>query len=304
MTDGGAGTPLRPGGRLSTAPDAIPPGALAGRTLVVKVGGSIQDDEPGMRGIARDVGALVGAGARVGVVHGGGKAVSAAMAGAGLQPVFVQGQRYTDARTLRIAERVLALETNALLVALLRAGGCDAVGLHSLGACVLHARRLRLPDAGGAPTVDLGFVGEVSAVDTPVLAALLRAGSVPVIAPVARWDAHGEGEPDRLNVNADLAAGAVAGALRADRLIILSDTPGVLTDPGDPASTAPALGRARIAELKARGVIDRGMLPKVDACLGALAGGAGGAVIADGREDGALLRCALGRPLVATMIGD
>lgn len=266
--------------------------------VVVKVGGSIQDDPAQLRLVAADAAALARDGVRPVLVHGGGKAISAAMKAAGLSPRFVHGQRYTDQATLEIVERCLCGpgSVNEELVSMIEQAGTPATGLHSLGACVLHARR---STPAGSPD-DLGLVGEVSRVSAPVIAGLCALGIIPVIAPVALADlgaAHAGTDRAfalplgaRLNVNADLAAGAVAAALRPTAFILVSDTPGIRTGTGD---YAPALTRADVERLRASGVIDGGMLPKVLGCAMALDAGVPNVLIVDGRSPGALRRAVL-----------
>ncbi len=268
------------------------------RRLVIKVGGSIQDQPAVMKSLMGEAAALALLGAKVCVVHGGGKAISAAMNAAGLQPRFIGGQRYTDAATLLIAERVLALSVNAELVRYVNESGARATGLHSLGACVLKAGRT-LP---AKPELDLGLVGEVVDVDATVIGALCDAGVVPVIAPVAldaaMDDAHPSQGPGKLNVNADLAAGTVAAAIKPDALVLVSDTPGVRVKDG---SYAKSLSREQVEALKREGVVDGGMLPKVRACEEALAAGVRDVCIVDGREPGSLLGAALGLEVRGTV---
>lgn len=283
---------------------------LRGQCVVVKVGGSIQDDVQQLALVASDIAVMRSVGAAVVVVHGGGKAISAAMKDAGLQPRFVQGQRFTDEATLKIAERVLAKVVNAELVGLIARAGVgegSVMGLHSLGTCVLGA--VRATKAGSAE--DLGFVGVVpkGGVNVAVIRGLTNQGIVPVIAPVA-MDLEGDGEGvGRLNVNADLAGGRVAAELRAAKFVMVSDTPGVRTDAKDASSYVKRLSRGDVERLKAAGVIDGGMLPKVQGCAMALeagvggvggggegGGGGGGVWIVDGRVAGAALMAAVDHP--------
>ncbi|MGQ0627985.1 MAG: acetylglutamate kinase [Phycisphaerales bacterium] len=266
--------------------------ALRGRLVLVKVGGSIQDDSAQMRRVMTDVAALASLGARPVVVHGGGKAINAALASAGLGSRFVQGQRYTDARTLEIAEGVLIERVNAELVAMIAQAGAEATGLHSRGACVLAAQRQGTDAAPGQPSEDLGLVGRVCRVQSAVIEGLAVAGVVPVIAPIA-LDETGLG---KLNVNADLAAGAVAAAVHARVFILVSDTTGVRTDPEQPGSHAPVLSRFEARGLQERGVIAGGMLPKLAACFMGLDGGAERVAIIDGRVARSLLRAVLADP--------
>lgn len=254
---------------------------LRSKPVVIKVGGSIQDDPAAMRSLMHQVALLSELGVTPAVIHGGGKAISAAMKAAGLTPRFVQGQRYTDEETLHIAERVLVNEVNRELVQAVQERGAQARGLHSLGLCVLRARRVIEPD--------LGLVGRVGEVDAPVVAALCAAGIVPIIGPVA-IDAARDG--GKLNVNADLAAGEVAFALGAGTLLMVSDTPGIRTSAA-PEVWAQRLSRDDLSRLRATGIIDGGMLPKVEACLRALDAGARRVLIIDGRPPDAIVRTLL-----------
>ncbi len=256
---------------------------LRSRPVVIKVGGSIQDDPAAMRSLMHQVALLSELGVTPAVIHGGGKAISAAMKTAGLTPRFVQGQRYTDEETLHIAERVLVHEVNRELVNAVHERGAQARGLHSLGLCVLRARRVIEPD--------LGLVGRVHEVDAPVVRALCDAGIVPIIGPVA-IDGERESGGGKLNVNADLAAGEVAFALGAGTLLMVSDTPGIRTGTA-PEVWAQRLSRDDLSRLRATGIIDGGMLPKVEACLRALDAGARRVLIIDGRAPDAIVRTLL-----------
>lgn len=265
------------------------------KVVVVKLGGSVQEDEDKLRAMLRDVAFMSAVGMRPVLVHGGGKAITAAMEAAGLKATFVQGRRYTDRATLEIAERVLCGEINRDLVEMLRAEGSQAIGLHAMGSCVLFGERTLLPDPqqGGARTVDVGYVGEVTEVNTVLLGALCEDGLIPVLAPIAICrSASSVGGGDgvwKLNVNADTAAGQVAAALKAEKLVMISDTHGIRTDPNNPESYASTLTRAEISRLVASGVIGEGMLPKVEACLTALRAGVPKAHIIDGRVPHSLL---------------
>ena len=270
--------------------------------LVVKVGGSIQDVPAQMAQVMGDAAALAAMGVAVVVVHGGGKAISAAMASAGLAPRFIAGQRYTDEATLAIAEKVLAQTVNAELCAMLSAGGARPAPLHSLGECVLAARRWMVES-------DLGLVGEVTAVRAERVRAILVEGRVPVIGPIALDEREASGGR-RLNINADLAGGAVARALAPSRFVLVSDTAGVRSDPKDPATRLERLNEADVERLRASGAVDGGMLPKLHACFEAMgegqaSGGQRGVPIVDGRTAGALLRAALatvGEPIDGTWV--
>jgi acetylglutamate kinase len=260
------------------------------KIVVVKVGGSVQEDEDKLRALLTDISFMAAVGMRPVIVHGGGKAITAAMNAAGLQARFVQGRRYTDRATLEIAERVLVNEINKFIVDHLNEVGSFAIGLHSLGSCVLFGERLYLNGANPGEKLDIGYVGNVIDVNTVLLQALCEDGYVPVLAPVAvsRVAASEEGVY-KLNINADTAAGVVAASLNAEKLVMMSDTNGIRTDPKNNDSYVSTLTRAEIDSLVKVGVIGEGMLPKVEACITALEAGVPKAHIIDGRLPHSLL---------------
>jgi len=254
-----------------------------GRTVVVKLGGSLMETDKSQKELLRDVVFMAEVGMQPILVHGGGKSISAAMEKAGLEPQFVQGQRYTDERTLAIVEHVLVNEINAQIVAAINElGGC-AMGLHSLSSCVLFAERLRLEGKDGRK-LDVGFTGDVTKVNAELLGMLCAAGKIPVIAPVALDKAGG-----KLNVNADTAAGKVAAAVKAEKLVMMSDTHGIFADMKDPTTQFSRLSENEVQQLIDNGTIAGGMLPKVKACLTALHAGTGRAHIIKGSFSHSLL---------------
>ncbi len=254
-----------------------------GRTVVVKVGGSVLDDDATLAAILTDVVFMSYVGMRVVVVHGGGKAINDAMEKSGLEPQMVMGRRYTDDRTLAIVERVLCDTVNRQLVSFMRGQGCGAMGLHSLSSCVLFGEKLLLEGANGR-RIDLGHVGYVTQVNAKLLELLVKSDTIPVIASVALDPAGG-----RLNVNADTAAGTVAAHVKADKLVVVSDTHGIRLDPTDESSIISSVDLDTIEQMKTTGAISRGMLPKVEACETALKAGVKKAHIIDGRVPHALL---------------
>jgi acetylglutamate kinase len=253
------------------------------KVVVVKVGGSIMDDEVALSNILTDIVFMNYVGMQPVLVHGGGKAINQKMESAGLQPQWVQGRRYTDDRVIAIAEQVLCNEINRFIVNFVQSQGCEAMGLHSLSSNVLFADKTYLNGPDGRK-IDIGLVGEVKSVNARLLQLLVQADSIPCIATIARDQAGG-----RLNVNADTAAGAVAAAMKADKLVIISDTHGIRAKVDDPNSFISHLTVAQIDELVTSGVITSGMLPKVEACGNALRGGVTKAHIVDGRIPHALL---------------
>lgn len=252
------------------------------KVVVVKMGGSVMDDERAMADILTDIVFMNTVGMRPVIVHGGGKAISEAMEKRGLEVQFVQGRRYTDQRTLTVVEHVLCSEINRQIVATIEALGSSAMGLHTLSSGVLFGEKLFLEE--GDRKIDLGFVGKVTSVNAKLVELLCKADTVPVIAPLAR-DSAGQ----KMNCNADTAAGEVAAALKADKLVVVSDTHGIRRNPKDPNTFIPSLTEAEIQTLVADGTISSGMLPKVEACLRALDAGVTRAHIIDGRRPHSLL---------------
>jgi acetylglutamate kinase len=217
------------------------------------------------------------------IVHGGGKAITRAMNEAGLEPVWVQGRRYTDQRTLNIVEHVLVRQVNEPICRTLEELGCNTMGLHTLSSCVLTAEMLRLPGEDGRK-LDLGLVGKVTEVNAKLLHTLCSDGTIPVISSTAMDKAGG-----KLNVNADTAAGRVAAAVVAEKLVMVSDTHGIRRDINDPESRVSSLNEVQIKEMIDAGIITDAMFPKVEACLIALEAGVKKAHIVYGRIAHSLL---------------
>jgi acetylglutamate kinase len=253
------------------------------KVVVVKVGGSIMDDEQALTELLTDVVFMNYVGMQPVLVHGGGKAINHAMETAGLVPQMVMGRRYTDERTLAIAEHVLCNQINRFIVNFIQAQGCEAMGLHSLSSVVLFAEKTYLNGPDGR-RIDLGLVGDVKEVNSRLLRLLVQADSIPCIATIARDRAGG-----KLNINADTAAGAVAAAMKAEKLVVISDTHGIRSEPNDPASLVRHLTMSQIDAMVTSGAIGSGMLPKVEACITALKSGVTKAHIIDGRIPHALL---------------
>jgi len=254
-----------------------------GRIVVIKLGGSVLDDERLRHKLLTDIAFMETVGMQPVIVHGGGKAISRMMSEAGLEPQWVQGRRYTDKRTLNIVEHTLVYKVNRPICETLAEVGCDAMGMHSLSSCVLFAEMLKL-DGEDGKKIDLGYVGRVSEVNGQLLRTLCQAGTIPVIAPVAQDRTGG-----KLNVNADSAAGHIAASVRAEKLVMVSDTHGILKDTDDPASRMSSLNETQILEMIDKGVITGAMLPKVEACLTALQGQVSKTHIIDGRIQHSLL---------------
>jgi acetylglutamate kinase len=254
-----------------------------GKFTVIKLGGSVMENPEALRALLVDVVFMQTVGMKPVIVHGGGKAITHAMEQAGLHARFVQGRRYTDDATLEIVARVLAEEINADIVRHINKFGGRASGLHHKTIQCLFGKRLTLPGADGEP-VDLGRVGEVNEVEVDPIENLCLAGAVPVLPSLAEDD-----DGLLLNVNADTAAAAVAMALQADKLVFLTDTPGILMDRNEPDSLIRGLTPEECRALVDRGVIEKGMIPKVEACLASLEAGVKKTHVIDGRLRHSLL---------------
>jgi len=254
-----------------------------GKIVVVKLGGSVLEDEKLRKKILTDIVFMATVGIHPVIIHGGGKAITKAMADAGLEAVWVQGRRYTDQRTLAIAEHTLVHKINLPICNTIEEFGHDTMGLHSLSSCVLFAEPLELKNEKGG-RLDLGLVGQVNKINAELLRTLCASGAIPVIAPVACDKTGG-----KLNVNADNAAGKVAAAVNAEKIVFVSDTHGILTDRNDPESRVSSLNENQIEKMIADGTITEGMMPKVNACFIALSGGVKKAHIIDGRIEHSLL---------------
>ncbi|MAI19818.1 MAG: acetylglutamate kinase [Kiritimatiellaceae bacterium] len=227
-----------------------------GETVVVKFGGSIMENEAGVRNILEDIAFMECVGMHPVVVHGGGKAISKALREAGIFSEFVRGLRVTNGDSIQVVERVLNQQVNPGMVDILRVFDGKARGIH--GEDIFRAERMRGRDERTGEALDWGFVGQIKSVDVEPIEAYMKADIVPVITPLARDEAG-----QLYNVNADDAATAVACALQARKLVFLSDVPGLLHDPADADSLISSLHLSEVEELIDRGVIAGGMLPKI-----------------------------------------
>lgn len=267
----------------------------SGATVVVKYGGSAMVSPELAEAVVQDLVLLAQVGVRPVLVHGGGAAVSAMGRRLGLEPRFVDGLRVTDAETMRIAQQVQIGGISRDIVAAIGRRGGRALGLsgHDLGGWLRGRARQHLDRQTGAP-VDLGRVGEITEVHAETLAELVRGGIVPVIAPVAV-----DADFQSLNVNADTVASAVATALQAERLIFLTDVPGVKGPEGEVVAR---VDRSRLRSWMADGTVSGGMIPKAEACAAAVEAGVGGVTIADGRVPHAVLTELLTERGVGTLV--
>ncbi len=252
---------------------------FSGATFVVKYGGSFMDSpDPALRqGVARDIVFLEAVEINPVVVHGGGKAITRAMEKAGLKADFIQGQRVTDEATAQIVDDVLSREINPEVVRTINALGGRAVGF--AGPDIFKCRKLWLDDKEHpGRKLDIGCVGEVIEVNVAPLKESIWCGFTPVISPTAR------GEDGKIyNCNADVAAAMVAIALNARRLVFMSDVPGLMRDPKDPATLITHLRVDEVPGLKAAGIVDKGMIPKVDSAVAAIRAGVEQVSFVDGR---------------------
>ncbi len=253
-----------------------------GSTFVIKYGGSFMDDpDPVARTrVAYDIAFLAAVGINVVVVHGGGKAITKAMESSGLKANFVNGLRVTDEATIAVVKKTLDEVVNKDVCEAIASAKGKPKGMP--GDTVLVCQKLTTDDDGN--TVDLGFVGDVTEVKIKLIKKEIADGFVPVISPVAEGY---DGKP--YNVNADLAAGRVASALRARRLVYMSDVPGLLSNPPDPESLISTLKTNQVEELKKKGIIDKGMRPKVQSAIRALQEGVQRVHFIDGRLSHSLL---------------
>ena len=235
-----------------------------GKITVVKLGGSLMEDEDAMMHLITDLVFMETVGMKPVVVHGGGAAISQAMTEAGVVPHFVQGRRYTDEATLKVVKEVLAKKISTGLVEQIKFYGGSAVALSdALDTNVLYGRKATLKDDSGQE-VDLGWVGEVTRVDVDKIIECCNRGEIPIIPSYTVVD---DGGRQGLNVNADVAATEVAKQLHANKLIFVSEVNGVRTDPNDPNSMINSLTADEARKLLASGAIVGGMIPKIQSCL-------------------------------------
>ncbi len=253
-----------------------------GQTFVIKYGGSAMEDEHLVERTLRDVVFLETVGISPVIVHGGGKAITSRMREAGLKARFVNGLRVTDAASMSIVENTLDTVINPMIVKTIESFSGRAVGL--TGRKVFRAQKLSPQAKARGETVDLGFVGDVVSVDLSDVSAAIEKDVVPVISPVGT-DENGT----VLNINADVAAGAVAAGLKASKLIYISDVRGIMRDPAQADSLIPSVNRDLIGRLMKDEIIQGGMIPKVESAVSALAAGVMKAHLIDGRVAHSLL---------------
>jgi len=257
----------------------------AGKTVVVKYGGHAMGDVEGAQRFAHDVVLLKQVGINPIVVHGGGPQIGQMLERLKIKSSFIDGLRVTDRETVEIVEMVLSGSINKQIVTAINGAGGYAIGLSGKDAGLIKATRLRRtkvdPDSHIERVLDLGFVGEPAAINATVLETLRNSAIIPVIAPIGVGD-----DGETFNINADTAAGAVAGAVKAARFLLLTDVAGVLDKS---KKLIPELSAEQARSLIANGTIAGGMIPKVETCLQAIDGGVDAAVILDGRVAHAVL---------------
>jgi acetylglutamate kinase len=251
-----------------------------GKTVVIKYGGAAMLDASLRGSTAEDIVLMRYVGMNPVVVHGGGPAINGTLKRLGIKSVFNdKGLRITDGETIAVVEMVLAGTVNKDIVSLINQAGGEAVGLCGKDGNLMHACQIEMEDGS-----NIGHVGRVTRVRAKVIDALCREGMIPVIAPIATDEDGGI-----WNINADTAAGEIAAELQAEKLVLLTDTPGILRDVKDPESLIHQLKKESIEQLTKEGVIAGGMIPKVEACLKALASGVRKTHIIDGRVPHSLL---------------
>ncbi len=253
-----------------------------GALVVVKVGGSVMEDRAGLERLLTDVAFMATVGMKVALVHGGGKAISRAMERSGIESRFMQGLRVTCEKSIAVVEEVLKREVNAGVVRLLRAHRANARPLH--GDWIFTAARKSGVDPQSGAALDWGYVGEPVSVDGQTVTEMLDAGLLPVVTPLG-IAADGQ----IYNMNADVAAAALAKAIRARKLAFISDVPGLLRDVADPASLISTLTVGQAAALRREGIVGGGMLPKLESCVEAIRAGVGKVHLIDGRMPHSLL---------------
>ena len=266
---------------------------FAGKTIVVKYGGNAMTDDTLKAGFAHDVALLKVVGMNPVVVHGGGPQIEEMLARLGKKGEFIQGMRVTDRETMDIVEMVLGGQVNKEVVELINQAGGKAVGLTGQDGAFIRAKKMRLTSKENVD-VDLGQVGEIDSIDPAVILALEHAGFIPVVAPIGTG-----ADGTTYNINADLVAGKLAEILHAEKLIVLTNTPGVLDKSG---KLLTGLTPRKVDDLVAKGVISGGMLPKIGSVLDAARAGVKSCHIIDGRVPHALLLEVLTDEGVGTVI--
>jgi acetylglutamate kinase len=257
-----------------------------GKTMVIKIGGHAMVNDEILEETVKDILLLYFVGIKPVVVHGGGPEISEKMEKLGLKPKFVEGLRVTDKETIEVVEMVLDGKINSKIVSMFIKNGGKAVGLSGKDGLLIVAEKkvMKLKKGSEEAVVDLGFVGETKLVNPEILRILLDNGFIPVVSPVSA-----DLEGNVYNLNADNVAGDIAGALKAKKLIMLTDVPGILRDVNDKSSLISRIKLSELEKLLEKGVLKGGMLPKVDAIAKALKGGVEKVHVIDGSRKHAIL---------------
>lgn len=272
------------------------------KKIMIKYGGHAMIDNAAMDSTARDTVLLKYVGMEPVVVHGGGPEISRAMNKMGKQPEFIEGLRVTDEETMEIVKMVLVGKINTSIVSRICYHGGRAVGLSGKDSSLLLARKkaphvIRDDETGEKREIDLGLVGEIESLDTGIIDMLTENGYIPVISPIGV-----DRNANTLNLNADTVAGEIASGIGAEKLIVLTDVPGILEDPSDPETLIRRISVDELSDLVKSGVIEGGMLPKTLTCIKAINEGVSSAHIIDGRVKHSLLLEIFTKKGIGTMI--
>lgn len=249
----------------------------AGRVVVVKYGGNAMISDDLRTAVMSDIILLSLVGVKVVLVHGGGPEITSTLGRLGIESKFIGGLRYTDAETVDVVQMVLAGKTNKDLVALIQSMGGKAIGLCGLDGGMIRAVRLEAKE-------DLGYVGDITGIDTDPIRNALEDGYIPIIATIGADDAG-----QVYNINADTAAASIAGALGAENIVMMTDVRGLMRNVDDPDTMIPVVQVSEVPALVRQGIISGGMIPKVQCCVEAVRRGVKGAVMIDGRIPHAIL---------------
>ena len=253
------------------------------KKILIKYGGHAMIDEEAKSSTARDIVLLKYVGMKPLIVHGGGPEISRSMQKLGKESEFIEGLRVTDEETMEIIEMVLAGKISNDIVSEIIGHDGDAISLSGKDSSLIYAHKKESKSINGE-IIDLGLVGEVDRINTDLIDMFLENDIIPVISPIGISE-----EGTSLNLNADTAAGEIAGAIDAEKLIILTDVPGVLRDPSDPESLIKKIKISEVPELIEQGIISGGMIPKIETCVNAIENGVKSCHIIDGRKQHALL---------------
>ena len=265
--------------------------SLAGKIVVIKYGGNAMTSEELRKSVATDIVLMQCVGLKPVIVHGGGPDISEFLTKIGQESKFIDGLRYTDEKTMEIVKMVLGGKGNKDIVSLIESAGGKAIGLTGLDGSFIKAKKFE-------GSVDLGYVGEITSIDTTIIDMALSAGYIPVIGSVA----IGENSTESYNINADTCAAKLSAALKAEKLILLTNVPGLMVDPKDPASLISTLRLHEVKKLYADKIIHGGMIPKIECCVEAVRMGVKTAHIVDGTLHHSILLELLSNEGIGTMI--